>query len=102
SGLVAGVKDAWILGMRGNVPSFAAAGAVEPVAGLRSGVTQIQCPAAGHAERSIVLLRATDVIGEVRRCGYVVHLRRGIALRRPSVRAVGTDTPATIVATDHP
>ena len=101
-GLIAAVKDVGVLWIGRDVPGLAAAGAVQPVSGGRLGVAQVQSAVARHASRSVVLLRAADVIGQIGGGRDVIKLRRGITLRRPGSAAIGGDRRAAVVAGDHP
>src|SRR5262249_1999222 len=95
--VAAGVHDVGIVGARRDPATLAAAHLVpvlltdRPAAG-----------AAGDAHRAVVLLRAADLVGDVRRRDHVIELRRRlVVLAGPRRAAVVTDVGAAVVAVDH-
>ena len=93
--VAAGVIDVGIERIRRDVAALAAADVV---------VIRVLPEAAGlarHARRRVVLLRAADLIRDVRGQEHVVELRGRIVLIRPRLPAVDADVRAAVVRFDH-
>ena len=87
--------------MRRDVAALAAADRVEPVAVVQPGVAVLAPSVARHAQRRVVLLRATDVIRHVAGRRHVVQLGRRVDLPRPGLAAVDRHVATAVVAVGH-
>src|SRR5689334_2250452 len=95
--VAAGEDDVGIIGAGGDPTALAAADLIPVLLADRPAIG-----AARDAHRAVVLLRAADLVGNVRGGDDVVELGRGlVVLAGPGGAAVVADVGAAVVAVDH-
>ena len=94
------IEDVGIGGVLRDVAHLASAHRVHPLRARAARVAEMS-GLRRHARGGVVLLRAADVVGEVRSCREAIDLRRRIPHRGPGPASVHRDHAAPVVPVDH-